>query len=415
MGVFEYLNQAKELRSQLQQKLALSLTRVGQASVRALWSLETEQLEPILLSEMGDPDVESIVVKELSGAELKLSKAVQRRSDGIAIAATEEPLLTEISKSQEVAYENKPLGQVTVSFNDRELKHQLRQTLLAKALETAVFIIAISFTLVVLMHQTLVKPLNRVIADLQGKVGELATSAEDLNSNSQSLADESRAQMTSLDNVNASLEEAFQITSQNLEGVSAAKNLTSRATDLVANGESSVQGMIQAMEDIRLSSNSVSEIIKVIEAIAFQTNLLALNAAVEAARAGEAGKGFAVVSEEVRKLAQSSSEAARQTAGKVTESVAKTEAGCAMSLQVSKSLKQIAAQVNEVNSIMTQIDKASREQISGLETVKASASGIKELTHHTATNAQRSAGVAHSVEQQADGLQEQVETLGHLV
>jgi methyl-accepting chemotaxis protein len=162
--------------------------------------------------------------------------------------------------------------------------------------------------------------------------------------------------------------------------------------------------MAAAMDRIRASAQGTSEIIKVINEIAFQTNLLALNAAVEAQRAGEAGRGFAVVADEVRSLALRSKEAARQTEDLIRQSVREATAGAATSKHVSDKLGQIATAVIEVTDIVGGIAGAARRQAGGIRELQGAVAQIDSVTQQNAANSEESSATAAELASQAGTL-----------
>ncbi len=142
------------------------------------------------------------------------------------------------------------------------------------------------------------------------------------------------------------------MTKRNAEGALQAKKLSNETRTAADTGATEMTEMKQAVDAIKLSSDSIAKIIKTIDEIAFQTNILALNAAVEAARAGEAGMGFAVVAEEVRNLAQRSAQSARETAAKIEDSVKKSDHGVRISEKVVKSLGEIIGKARRVDELV---------------------------------------------------------------
>ena len=171
-------------------------------------------------------------------------------------------------------------------------------------------------------------------------------------------------------------------------------------------------GMSSAIDKIKVSADETSKILKTIDEIAFQTNLLALNAAVEAARAGEAGKGFAVVAEEVRNLAQRSSEAAKNTAEMIEGSVANAEDGVKLSTEVAGVLKEIVDGVLNTGTLVDEIATAAREQANGLEQVSTAVTELDKVTQQNASNSEESASAAEELSSQAQELSGQAGDLG---
>jgi methyl-accepting chemotaxis protein len=173
--------------------------------------------------------------------------------------------------------------------------------------------------------------------------------------------------------------------------------------------------MCQAIAQIKTSSDDTAKIIKTIDEIAFQTNILALNAAVEAARAGEAGAGFAVVADEVRNLAQRCAVAAKETAGKIEESVNNANRGVQVTNRVASELQRAAVNTGKVAQLVDDIASASQEQSQGIEQVNTAVSQLDQVTQSNAANAEKSANAAEALNAQAAALQDTVAKLLLLV
>ena len=173
--------------------------------------------------------------------------------------------------------------------------------------------------------------------------------------------------------------------------------------------------MMTSMHEIGASSGKISKIIKVIDEIAFQTNILALNAAVEAARAGEAGMGFAVVAGEVRNLAQRSAQAARDTAGLIEDSIAKSGEGRGKLSEVAASIQAITEGAVKVKTLVDDVDASSREQALGIEQISKSIAQMDKVTQQTSANAEQSANASEALNAQAQTLLDLVERLQSMV
>jgi methyl-accepting chemotaxis protein len=164
------------------------------------------------------------------------------------------------------------------------------------------------------------------------------------------------------------------------------------------------------MASINESSQKISDIIGVIDGIAFQTNILALNAAVEAARAGEQGRGFAVVASEVRTLAQRSANAAKDIKDLISDSVSKVESGNVLVGQSGDTMQEIVVSIQRVNDIMSEIAAASSEQASGIDEVSQAVSQMDEMTQQNAALVEEAAAAAESMSTQASDLNTRVGT-----
>jgi methyl-accepting chemotaxis protein len=161
-----------------------------------------------------------------------------------------------------------------------------------------------------------------------------------------------------------------------------------------------VRQAVEAMDAIAKSAQQISQIIGVIDEIAFQTNLLALNAGVEAARAGDAGRGFAVVASEVRALAQRSAEAAKEIKGLISASTTQVDHGVKLVAETGKSLERIMAQVTEINDVVAEIAAGAKEQATGLDEVNTAINQMDQVTQQNAAMVEQSTAASHSLSQE---------------
>jgi methyl-accepting chemotaxis protein len=169
------------------------------------------------------------------------------------------------------------------------------------------------------------------------------------------------------------------------------------------------------MQAIQQSTTETSRIIETIDEIAFQTNLLALNAAVEAARAGEAGKGFAVVAEEVRRLAQRSSEAAQSTSELINDSQSNSENGVKVMEEITASLESLKERSDKVNSLVTEISGAAKEQSQGINQINNAMSQMDQAVQMNASSASETATHAEDLATQSEQLHQMMQQLHELV
>ncbi len=267
----------------------------------------------------------------------------------------------------------------------------------------AIGILAVMVLMVIVycLARSIGNHLNQLSVRLSESAANVKQSARELQASSQSLADGASMQAASLQETSASLEEMASMTKRNAEGADQAKNLAAEARKAADIGVVDMDRMSTAMEAIKVSSNEISKIIKTIDEIAFQTNILALNAAVEAARAGEAGMGFAVVADEVRNLAQRSAQAAKETAAKIEDSIAKTHQGVLISSKVASNLREIVTKARQVDELVAEVAVASQEQNHGLVQVSKAMTQMDQITQANTAGAEEGAGSAQELGSQA--------------
>ena len=169
-------------------------------------------------------------------------------------------------------------------------------------------------------------------------------------------------------------------------------------------GGAVVSQVVTTMEEINVSARKISDIIGVIDGIAFQTNILALNAAVEAARAGEQGRGFAVVATEVRSLAGRSAEAAKEIKNLIGVSVEKVDSGSRLVADAGKTMTEIVSAVQRVSDIIGEISSASSEQSTDISQVNSAVMELDQMTQQNAALVEQSAAAAESLREQAQRL-----------
>ncbi|MDM8357659.1 methyl-accepting chemotaxis protein [Pandoraea communis] len=257
--------------------------------------------------------------------------------------------------------------------------------------------------------------LGRMRDGLASTVGTVRESTEAIHTSAREIADgnanlsqRTESQASSLEQTAASMEELTAVVKQNAENARAASQLAVTASDTAARGGDVVQEVVTTMRDIAQASQKVTDILTVIDGIAFQTNILALNAAVEAARAGEQGRGFAVVAGEVRTLAQRSASAAKEIKGLIEASGNRVETGTRLVERAGATMVEVVQSVKRVTDIMGEISAASVEQSSGIEQVNRAVTQMDEMTQQNAALVEEASAAAAALETQAARLRESV-------
>lgn len=255
---------------------------------------------------------------------------------------------------------------------------------------------------------TMVQKLRSIVSEVRNGVESVSTASTEIAVGNADLSQRTEEQAANLQQTAASMEQLTSTVRQNADNARAAAQLSATAREVAQRGGAVVGNVVSTMEAITESSKRISDIIGVIDGIAFQTNILALNAAVEAARAGEQGRGFAVVASEVRTLAQRSAQAAKEIKALIVQSVEKVDAGSALVDEAGKTMTDIVNQVQRVNDLVGEISSASHEQTQGIEQVGTAVSQLDQVTQQNAALVEESAAAAESMKHQAQKLAETV-------
>ena len=234
----------------------------------------------------------------------------------------------------------------------------------------------------------------------------IASGSSEIRSAADQLSQRTEQQAASLEETAAALEQITTTVSDSARRADEAGKLVSRTKQNAELSGEIVHKAISAMDSISRSSGEITNIIGVIDDIAFQTNLLALNAGVEAARAGEAGKGFAVVAQEVRELAQRSASAAKEIKNLITTSGQQVSSGVDLVGQTGAALKQIVEQVNEIDSNVQAIVEGAKEQASGLVEINTAINLMDQATQKNAAMVEETTAASHGLAREAEGLRQ---------
>ncbi len=250
--------------------------------------------------------------------------------------------------------------------------------------------------------------LTRTVSTVRQGVEEINLGSREIFMGNTDLSSRTEQQAAALQETAASMEELASTVRQNTDNATQADKLAKGASDVALRGGQAVSAVVSTMDEISTSSNKMSEIVSVIDGIAFQTNILALNAAVEAARAGEQGKGFAVVAGEVRSLAQRSAQAAKEIKVLIEESLLKVQSGAKQAGQAGDIMREVVGSVQGVTTIMGEISSASTEQSDGIEQVNRAVAEMDGVVQQNAALVEEAAAAAGSLQEQAARLTEAV-------
>ena len=257
---------------------------------------------------------------------------------------------------------------------------------------------------------------NQIVASLNDTLSTIYQASDQVNAGAdqvaqaaQGLSQGATEQASAIQELTASVTEISSEVNRNAGNVRQATDYVEQAVAGVGNSNQQMQEMLQSMNDISSTSGQISNIIKVIDDIAFQTNILALNAAVEAARAGQAGKGFAVVADEVRNLAIKSADAAKQTTVLIESSIRAVKQGSQSADNTARAMEDVAVKSNLVKDIIAEIDKASSEQATSIAEIMLGIEQISGVVQTNSATAEESAAASEELSSQATMLNEQIQ------
>jgi len=285
-----------------------------------------------------------------------------------------------------------PLG-AAVSSAQRIADHDLSGTVRVVGKdETAVMMASI---------RAMQDALAGVVRGVRGSTDSIATASRQVAIGSQDLSDRTEQTAANLEKTASAMEELTASVAHNAQSSRQATELARDAAQVAERGGAVVGEVVSTMDRISQSSRRISDIIGVIDGIAFQTNILALNAAVEAARAGEQGRGFAVVAGEVRTLAQRSAEAAKEIKQLIGASTESVETGAQLVSKAGATMNDIVSSVQRVSSIVSEISNATAEQSEGIGQIGQAIAMLDQMTQQNAALVEESAAAAKSLQEQA--------------
>jgi methyl-accepting chemotaxis protein len=249
--------------------------------------------------------------------------------------------------------------------------------------------------------QAMNESLGRMVHQMRQSTDSIATASAEIATGNNDLAQRTEQTSSDLQSTASSMNQLTNTVQHSAQNARQASDLAATASSVAEKGGAVVKQVVSTMEEINVSSRKISDIIGVIDGIAFQTNILALNAAVEAARAGEQGRGFAVVASEVRSLAGRSAEAAKEIKMLIGTSVEKVASGTQLVSDAGATMSDIVQSVRKVADVIGEITSASSEQSAGIAQVNQAIANLDQMTQQNAALVEESAAAAESLRDQA--------------
>jgi hypothetical protein len=341
------------------------------------------------------------VAKAYADATAQLSILLTSLATGKRIDVTPEEFVAVVTANRDAsfAFWRTASSELDVLLDTR-INHLKRSRLIALGLTGVT--LGLTGLFVFIVTRSITGPLQQTSDALQAGAGQVASAAAQMARSSDALSQGAMDQAASLEETSASMEEMASMTRSNADNSRAAVDLIANVDRRVRESNVALADMVVSMGSIQGSSRQMAKIVKAIEEIAFQTNILALNAAVEAARAGEAGKGFAVVADEVRNLAQRSAEAARDTARLIETSIETARSGKEKVDQVEAFMAGITDGVVNVKELVDDVSSASLQQTQGIHQISQALAQMEKVTQTTAATAEESAASAEQLRAQAN-------------
>ena len=254
----------------------------------------------------------------------------------------------------------------------------------------------------------IINALNQVLSEINTAADQVASGSTQVSLGNQAISQGATEQASSIEELTASITQIAEQTNLNAENSNKSNDMAAEMKKAAIEGNEQMKNMLLSMDAINESSEKISNIIKVIDDIAFQTNILALNAAVEAARAGVHGKGFAVVAEEVRNLAARSANAAKETTELIEGSIKKVGDGTKIAQETAVALNNIVTSVEETVVLGEKIAVASKEQASGIGQINQGVEQLSQVVQTNSASAQEGAAASEELSGQAELLKEKI-------
>ncbi|MCP4349164.1 MAG: methyl-accepting chemotaxis protein [Desulfobacterales bacterium] len=410
---------------------------LGNIAGQFIFNFDSEGFMPILTSFQEIQEIMAIQVKYSEGGTFVATwKTENDKTESGEKLPSAFPTDSFTALESDATFEGKSFGKVIVHYTNAHIRVKVGK--IRERMRTDIYNIAVSMQKMVsgsvtdavllliviaivigiatlFLSRTFMKPIKQSIDGLTHGAEDVLRVSGQVGKSSRRVADAATRLGATLEEVSLALGEMSDMTRQNADNAKEASALSGDLQSVAEKGTLILDRMQKVIEQIKISSDQTTKIIKTIDEIAFQTDILALNAAVEAARAGEVGVSFAVVADEVRNLAMRSASAARDTAMLIEESQKNAESGVAVAAEVGNILKEIAAGVEKVTELVRTVSDASEEQTRDIDEINQSVGQMDMVAHVNSDSARESVSISEDLSAQAGEISDMVNILTGVV
>lgn len=413
-GLYQHFRDAHNITADINCLAEMTILRLADNLALPIWSVDDSQIEKVLLSEMNEKRIYSVLIRKNDGK--KIAVRGIKRDDRWQLIETENDVSGNfIRKSKKIVMEGEELGVVEVCLTKKFMVAELKHEIIIKIVTIVFLDMSLLIAIMTIIRRNVIRPVRLVIAGFTESAEKIYSASAQISSASQSLSEGSCDQAASLEESSASLEEVSSMSRQNATNTENADRFTRKAGQVVMQAGNAMSAMTSAMEKISGVAGETHKIISMIDGITFQTNILALNAAVEAARAGEAGLGFAVVAEEVRTLAAKTADATKHTADLVEKIIRQVSDGTEFAIRTDAAFREVAAVSAGAAERISEITAVSKEQAQIVGQVNKGVIQVEKVTQQNAAHAQELAAVSEYMNAQAGKMKGFVRELAALV